>query len=107
MEKEKILEKTQKSKALVGEMEKQKINKGNWIALIVAGILAVAFMIFEGLQGHISAIFAIGAICYTWASIMYFCQYFLAKRPWPVLFGAILEGAASITMIVLYIIFSV
>ena len=107
MEKEKIIAKTQKSKALVGEMEKQKTNKGNWIALIVAGILAVSFMIFEGLQGHYSAIFAIGCICYTWASIMYFCQYFLAKRPWPVLIGAVLHGAASITMIVMYIVLSI
>jgi len=107
MKKEEILEKTKKSKTYVGEMEKQKMNKGNWIALIVAGFLAVAFMIFEGLQGHHSAIFAIGAICYSWACVFYSCQYFMAKRPWPVLFGVVLEGLAAIAMIVLYIVFSV
>ena len=106
MEKEEILKKIQEEKpALVGEMETQKINKGNWIAIIIAGIMAVAFMIIEGALGHYTSIFAISSICYTWASVLYFCQYFLAKRPWQVLIGAILHGLAAIAMITLFIIY--
>ena len=107
MEKKEILEKAGKKKAQVGEMEKQKMGKSNFIAIISAGILAVAFMIVEGILGHITAIYALAAVCYTWASVFYFCQYFLAKRPWPVLIGASLEGAGAITMLVLYIVFSI
>ena len=108
MEKEEILKKSQKEKpAIVGEMENQKISKGNWIAIIVAGVLAVAFMIIEGILGHYSAIFAISSICYAWASILYTCQFVIAKRPWPVLFGAVLHGLAFIAMIALYIISNV
>ncbi len=106
MEKEEIL-KESKKKHPVGEMEAAKINKGNWIAVIVAGVVAVAFMITEGCLGHIPAIFATACICYCWASVMYFCQFFLAKRPWPVLIGAFLEGGAGIAMFVLYIISNV
>ena len=68
MEREEILQKA-KRKCAVGEMENTKTNKVNWIALICTGIIAVAFMIVEGILGHHSAIFAIGAICYGWASI--------------------------------------
>ena len=60
-------------------------------------------MIVEGIFGHYSSIYAIASICYIWASVLYTCQYFLAKRPWPVLFGSILHGLAGIAMIVLYI----
>lgn len=102
MNKEEILEKAKK-KHPVGEMEEKKISKSIWIALIVAIVLAVAFLITEGYLGHFSAIFAIAAICFTWASIFYFCQYFVAKRPWQVLIGAVLEGLGAITMLVLYI----
>ncbi len=101
MEKEEILQKSKK--CLVGEMEKQKINRGNWLAIIIAGVLAVAFMIVEGALGHFASIFAIGAVCYTWACVMYTCQYFMAKRPWPVLIGTVLHGAAAVAMIVIYI----
>ena len=66
MEKEEILKKASK-KCSVGEMEKQRTNTGNWLALIFAGIVAVAFMIIEGVLGHFSAIYAIGAVCYGWA----------------------------------------
>lgn len=100
MKKEEILSKSKK--CAVGEMESQKINKGNWIAVILAGIVAVAFMIVEGALGHYASIFAIACVCYAWASAMYFCQFFMAKRPWPVLIGAVLHGLAAITMIVLY-----
>ncbi len=102
MEREEILEKAKK-KAHMGEMEKAKTNKGNWIAISMAGIVAVTFMIVEGALGHYSAIFALGAVCYCWASVMYFCQYFMAKRPWQVLFGAVLHGLACVAMVVLYI----
>ena len=108
MEKEEILKKVKKEKpAVVGEMENQKISKGNWIALIIAGVVAVAFMIVEGALGHYSSIFALSAVCYAWASVLYFCQYFMAKRPWQVLIGAVLHGLAFITMVVLYIISNV
>ena len=104
MDKQEILEKTKHKKVLVGEMENQKINKSNWIAIIVAGILAVALMITEGALGHYSAIYAIAFVCFSWASVFYFCQYFLAKRPYGVLIGAILEAIGAATMLTLYII---
>ena len=105
MDKEEILKKSQKEKpAIVGEMEKQKINMGNWIAVIIAGVIAVTFIIVESALGNFTASFAIGSICYGWASALYFCQYFLAKRPWPVLIGAVLHALACIAMITLYII---
>ena len=47
--------------------------------------------------------FAIAAICFCWASIFYFCQYFIAKRPWQVLIGAILEAIGSLIMITNFI----
>ena len=90
--------------ALVGEMENSKTNKGNWIAIVVAGIVAITMMIIEGALGHYMAIFAIGSICYAWASVFYICQYVIAKRPWPVLFGAVLHGIAFAIMITMYII---
>lgn len=104
MEKEEILEKSKKTKYPVGEMENNKVNKGNWISIIIAGVVAVAFMIVEGALGHYTSIFAIASICYIWASSLYTFQFFMAKRPWPVLFGAILHGLAAIAMITLYII---
>ena len=107
MDKEEILKRSRNKKFPVGEMENNKINKGNWIALIVAGVIAVTFMIIEGALGHHSAIFAIAAICYAWASTLYIFQFVLAKRPWPVLFGAILHGLAFVAMVVLYIICNV
>ena len=107
MEKEEVLEKVGKKKAVVGEMEKAKINKASWIALIISGVLAVALMITEGALGHHPAIFAIGAICYTWACSFYLGQYFIAKRPKGVLVGAILEGLAAVAMLTFYILFNV
>ena len=103
MNKEEVLEKAQSKKAQVGEMEHAKIGKGNWISIIIAGVLAVAFMIVEGLLGHFSSIYALGTVCYTWASAFYFCQYFVAKRPKGVLVGGVLHGLAAITMIVFFI----
>lgn len=106
MDREEILEKVGKKKAVVGEMEKNKINKSNWISIITAGVLAVIFMIVEGALGHFSAIYALGAVCFTWASVFYFCSFFIAKRPYGVLIGAILEAIGAICMITVYILFN-
>lgn len=103
MDKEEILEKAKKKKAVVGEMEKVKINKANWVAVVIAMIVAVAFICVEASLGHKDACFAIGAICFTWASVFYFCQYFSAKRSVGVLIGAILEGVGALIMIANYI----
>ncbi len=108
MDREEILEKSKRTKpALVGEMENTKTNKGNWIAIISAGGLAVVLMILCGAFRQYSSIFAIGAVCYCWASVFYTCQYFMAKRPWAVLFGSVLHGLACVAMIVLYIVSNV
>ena len=102
MEKEEILEKAKK-KNPVGEMESSKINKSSWIAVIASSVVAVAMIIVEGVMGHISAIFAISCALYTWASVFYFCQFFVAKRPWPVLIGAVLHGLAACGMLTCYV----
>ena len=39
MNKEEIIEKTKKVKHPIDEMEAQKINKANWIAVIVTGAM--------------------------------------------------------------------
>ena len=57
-------------------MEQAKVNKSNWIVLICAGVVAVALMIIEGALGHYTAIYAIGAVCFSWASIFYFLPIF-------------------------------
>ena len=105
MKKEEVLEKVGKKKALVGEMEKHKMSKGCFISLIIAGVIAVAFMIVEGILGHYTSIYALGAVCYSWASAFYFFQYFLAKRPWQVLIGSVLDGLAFTFFLVRYILF--
>lgn len=107
MEKEEILQKAQ-NKHPVGEMESAKINKSSWIALIAAGVVAVALIIVEGVLGHYSAIFAIAFVCFTWASVFYFCQFFVAKRRYVgILIGASLESLGAIAMLTLYILFNV
>ena len=107
MKREEILEKASKKKALVGEMEKVKINKSCWIANIVAVIIATAFMITLGALGVFTGLYAIASICFVWASVFYFCQYFIAKRPWQVLIGAILDSVGAVVMFVFFILFSV
>ena len=107
MEKEDILKKAQKKKDIVGEMERAKINKSNWIGNIIACVVAVALMITEGALGHYTSLYAIATVCFTWASVFYFCQYFIAKRPWPVLLGAILETIGACIMITLFILFNI
>ena len=106
MKKEEILQKAS-NKHPVGEMEQSNINKSSWIALIAAGAVAVAMMIVEGLQQHITAIFAIAFACFTWAGVFYFCQYFVAKRPWQVLIGAVLHSLGAVAMLTLYVLFSI
>jgi len=103
MEKEEILKKASAKKAVVGEMEKTKVMKANWIALIVTCFAAVAFIITFGIQGNFTALYAIAFLCYLWAGVFYFCQYFIAKRPWQVLFGAILHSLGAITMLVFFV----
>ena len=107
MEREEILQKAKK-KNPVGEMEAAKINKSSWIALIVTGIVAVVFMVVEGVLQRYSTIFVIAFICFTWASVFYFCQYFVAKRHhWGILIGATLEALGGITMLTLYILYCI
>ena len=107
MEREEVLKKAGAKKALVGEMEKAKIGKSNWIANICAVVVAVAFMITFGALGNFTALYAIALVCFTWATVFYFCQYFIAKRPWPLLLGAILELLGGLTMLTLFILFSI
>ena len=107
MEKEKILEENKKKKTIVGEMEKEKMGKGNYISVLVAGIIGVIFMIVEGILGHHTAQFAVGAVIFAWASTFYACQYFIAKRPWQVLIGAVLEFVGFVLMITFFILFNV
>jgi hypothetical protein len=107
MEKNEILKIAQDNKDKIGEMERKKVSKANWIAVISTGVLAVIFMFSEGFQGHRTVVYAFAALCFAWASVFYFCQYFVAKRPWQVLIGATLEAIGAITMITLYILFSV
>ena len=102
MEKEEILKKSKK-KVYTGELEKNKINKANWISIIVACTLAVAFCFAEGILRHTSGVYVILAIIASWASTFYLCQYILVKRHWGALVGGILQGLASIALIVLYI----
>ena len=103
MEKEEILKKAGNKKALVGEMEKEKISKSGWISLVTVGIGAIGFIIAEATLLHASAAYAIASLCLLWASVFYTLQYFIAKRPWPVLIGAVLEGLACVFFIVRYI----
>ena len=107
MEKQEILEKAQQQKVSIGEMEKTKINKSCWIANVFACVIAVILMITEGALKHYPAIYALGAVCYSWASVFYFCQFFIAKRPKGVLIGGILHGIAAFTMLTLYILFNI
>ncbi len=104
MDNKEVLEKASSKKAVVGEYEDKGIAKSNWISIIVAGVLAVAFIITFGALRMREVCFAIAAICFTWASVFYFCQYFVAERKRVgILIGAFLEGAGAITMLVLFI----
>ncbi len=107
MDNKEILEKVSKKKAHVGEMESAKINKSCWIAVIVACILGLGFIIVEGILEHFTAIFAISGVMYTWASVFYFCQFFVAKRRFVgIIIGGTLHGLAAVAMVIFYILFS-
>ncbi len=80
MEKEEILEKARRKKALVGEMEKAKINKSCWIANIVVVIIATVLMITLGAMGVFSGLYAIAFVCLTWASVFYFLPILFSKK---------------------------
>ncbi len=100
MNREEILEKAQSKKVQVGEYENQKIAKCNWISVIVTGIVAIAFICLFGALGMKSVCFAIGGICFTWATVFYFCQYFIAKRRHiGILLGAIGELFGALIML--------
>ena len=100
MEREEILQKASSKKAQIGEYENQKIAKCNWISVIVTGIVAIAFICLFGALGMKSVCFAIGGICFTWATVFYFCQYFIAKRRHiGILLGAIGELFGALIML--------
>lgn len=103
MDKKEILEKAGKKKAVVGEMEREKISKSTWISLLIVGVVAVGFIVAEGALGHFSSVYAIASLCLLWASVFYALQYFLAKRPWQVLIGSILNGLAFMFFFVRFI----
>ena len=75
MEKKEVLDKVNNKKTYVGEMEKSKMGKGNWLAVLVAGVLAVAFIVAECAQGHFAGGMALACACYTWACVQYTLQY--------------------------------
>ena len=103
MDRDKVLEKASSKKALVGEMEQSKINKSSWISLVVTSIFAVGLIIAEGALEHFSAVYAIASICLLWACVFYTLQFFIAKRPWQVLIGSVLNGLAFVFFFVRYI----
>ena len=103
MDKDEILKKAQRKKVVVGEMEKVKINKSCWVANISACIVAVLMMVLLGAFNCFLGLYAVAFVCFVWASVFYFCQYFIAKRPVGVLIGGILESLGACIMIVLFI----
>ena len=107
MEKNEALQKANSKKAIVGEFEKNEVNKGLWISLIITGIIATILIFAECAQRHWTGGFAIGMICYGWASLQYTFQFCLARRPWQVLIGSVLHGLAFVACLVFYILFSV
>ena len=105
MDREEVLQKTSNKKAYVGEMEKEKIGKCIDIALIATGVIAVAFIIVLALLQNAAGAFAIVSICFFWAGLFYTLQFFIAKRPWPVLIGSVLDGLAFIFFLIRFILF--
>lgn len=104
MENKEILEKASAKTPIVGEMEKAKINTSCWIANVVAVVFAVALIIVEGALGHFSSMYAIGAVCYAWAAVFHFMQFFVAKRKLVgIMVGAILHTLGFAIMMVFYV----
>lgn len=107
MDRDQILSNVKTRKILVGEMEKANINKSCWISNIVFVILASALMITLGAIGNLAGLYAIAFSCLAWASVFYFCQYFVAKRPWQVLIGAVLSTIGAVIMFVFFILYGI
>ncbi len=108
MEKSEVLKKAQSKQPIIGEYENQKISKSNWISVIVTGVVALAFIIVFAILQQKAVCFAIGGICFTWATTFYFCQYFIAKRRhWGIFIGATLELLGALIMITNFILASV
>lgn len=107
MDKKEVLEKAQSKKAIVGEMEQAKINKSCWISNIFAVVVAVIFSCVLGAKQIFEGLYAIYTVCLIWATTFYLCQYFIAKRPWQVLIGAVLSGIGAVinfTFFILYVV---
>lgn len=102
----KVLENIQGEKSALDESEKSKISKACWIATIVSCGIAVILMIIEGVMGNYTSIYALGSVCFMWASVFYFCQYFIVRKSWPIMLGAILESLGAVIMMTFYILFS-
>ncbi|MBQ2717801.1 MAG: hypothetical protein IJF75_04310 [Clostridia bacterium] len=107
MNNKEILQKAKKDKDIVGEMEKTYINRSNWIGNITACVFAVILMIVEGFLGHFTSIYAIASVIFIWASVFYYCQFFIAKRPWQVLIGAVLNSIGFIINFTFFILYAV
>jgi len=84
-----------------------KIHRHALIALLFAGLAAIALMIVEGALGNFTALFAIGFIAFFWASLFYFFQYNSGKKSKGVLVGAILELIGAAYMLTFYILFNI
>ena len=103
MDNKEIIERASSKKSYVGEYEAQGINKSNWASIIATGIVAVVFIIVFAILNMKEVCFAIGAICFTWASVFYFCQYFVAGRRFAgIMIGAVLEAIGMVTMTTLF-----
>ena len=107
MEKEEILERVKNQKVIIGEMEKTKIDKSCWIANLVAVIIANVFAVILGIMKMFAGLYAVYLVCLIWASVFYFCQYFIAKRPWKILIGAVLCSIGAIIMVICFILFTI
>ncbi|MBQ9782874.1 MAG: hypothetical protein IJW26_06830 [Clostridia bacterium] len=104
MDKNEVLKKAQSKQSVIGEYENQKLSISNWISVIVTGIVALAFIIVFAILNQKSVCFAIGAICFSWATTFYFCQYFIAKRKHlGILLGAIFELIGALIMVTNFI----
>lgn len=102
-EKEEILKKAE-NKHPIGEMEQQKLYTCFWISVLTIGVFAITMMIVEGVLGHISTIYILAAMCFLWAAVFYFLEYFVAKRKFAgIMIGAVLEILAFIFFMVRYI----
>ena len=104
MKNNEILNKASAKKALIGEAEQKGLQKCYWLSLLIIGMVAVAFMIIEGIFAHFTTIYVLASICFLWGAVFYFLQYFIAKRKHVgILIGAILESLAFVFFVTRYI----